>query len=384
MNDQDRLGRQLGQELRTRADDVYGAPFSLDDVRGRARTIRRGRMAVAAGALAAAVAVVAIAPAALSGGLDRADGPQPARPAPSSGGHAAVLRDGVVTLSDGATVRLDGAGRQVTQLGLLSDGRVVVADQAAQAIEVFAPDGSLTSTYPSDPVNLTMSSTSRLAAWLEGSRVRVLESGSPDPVALARMARTAGTVPMVDAVTGDHCADGGCWAVVSDGTQTVGEVSADGVRAVATDEPLRVTDVSPDGGTWAVAFPPPEDQQVPCVGLYDPAADEVLVRSCTAGTLDFSPDGRHLLSVSYENSMTGRFTVLDRELRVVRAIAPPAQVVSRVAFDGDTHVLAALADLQSRRWSLVRFPLDDGAPQTVATIARGIDPERGSEYLLSP
>lgn len=383
MNDRNQLTEELGHELRTRADEVYGAPFTLDDVRGRARSIRRGRIAVAAGALAAAVAVVAVAPTALSGGLDRADRPQPAQPAPSGTAHGAVLHDGVVTLADGTTVTLDVPTRGVSQLGVLTDGRLVLAEPAKRAIQVLHPDGSLEATHRVDTVALTMSATDELAAWTEGSRVQVLESGSPEPVALAHMPVSAGTIPMVDAVTGDHCADGGCWAILSDGTTTTSEVSVDGLRPVATGEPLRVTDVSPDGGTWAVAFPAPEGQQVPCVGLYDRAAARVHARSCAAGGLDFAPDGRHLLAVSYENNMAGRLTVLDRALEVVSRFEPPAgEAVSRAAWADDGHVLAALADPAGHRWSLVRVALD-GVPETLASSGPGVDPERGSDYLPS-
>lgn len=382
MSANDALTEELGRELHHRADALYDAPLTFDDVRGRARGIRRRRRVAAAATTAAAVALVATLSATLAGNLDRADGPQPA-PAPAPGRGASVLHDSTVTLPGGETVTLDVPKADVSQFGVLTDGRIVVANQAERSIQVFAPDGSLATTYPADPLLVTMSSTDELAAWLEGSRVRVLESGVAEPVALAHMPKTAGTVPMVDAVTGSDCADGGCEAILSDGTRTTGEVSVDGVRELSTSRTMRVTDVSPDGETWAVAFPPPEGEQYPCVGLYEPATDEVTARSCTVGGLGFSPDGRHLLSGFYENNMAGTVSVLDRELRVVRTVDPGEMVISRAAWADDSHVLAVLAGLEDHRWTLVRYPLDGGDPETVAGPVRGGNPEILSEYLPS-
>ncbi len=384
MSNQDHLTEELGRELHRRVDARYDAPLTLDDVRGRARGIRRRRRVAAAASIAAAVAIAVVVPTVLLGGIgsNRSDVPQPA-PAPAPGRGASVLYDGVVTLPAGDTVSVDVANADVSQFGVLTDGRVVVANQAEQSVQVFAPDGSLAATYPVDLLAVTLSSTDELAAWTEGSRVQVLETGSTEPVPLAHMPKSAGTIPMVDAVTGDHCAEGGCRAILSDGTTTTAEVSVDGVRELATSEPLRVTDVSPDGETWAVSFPPAEDGQYGCGGLYDPATDQVTARSCDASGLEFSPDGRHLLSGVYENNMAGEVTVLDRDLEVVSRVSPSPQVVSRAAWADDTHVLAALVGLEDNRWSLVRVPLDGGDPETVAGPVRGGNPEMLSEYLPS-
>ena len=381
MSNQDHLTEELGRELHRRVDAFYDTPLTFEGVRGRARGIRRRRRVAAAASIAAAVALVATVAATLPS-LDRADVPQPA-PAPSSGPGASVLHDGVVTLPGGDTVSVDVADSGVSQFGVLTDGRIVVANQADQSVQVFAPDGSLAATYPVDLLLVTMSSTGELAAWIEGSRVQVLESGSTEPVALAHMPKSAGTIPMVDAVTGDHCADGGCRAILSDGTTTTSEVSVDGVRELTTSEPLRVTDVSPDGETWAVTFPPAKDEQYGCVGLYDPARDEVTARSCQASGLEFSPDGRHLLSGFYENNMASRVTMLDRDLEVVGEVSASPRVVSRAAWADDTHVLAVLAGLEDNRWSLVRYSLGGGAPETVDGPVHGGNPEMLSEYLPS-
>lgn len=382
MSNQDHLTEELGRELHRRVDTLYDAPLTFDDVRGRARGIRRRRRFAAVTTTAAAVALVAMLSTTLVGGLNRADEPQPA-PSPSIAPGASILYDREVTLPGGETVDVDVPHADVSQFGVLTDGRIVVANQAKQAIQVFAPDGSLAATYPADPLLVTMSATDKLAAWIEGSRVQVLESGSAEPVALAHMPKTAGTVPMVDAVTGDHCADGRCRAILSDGTRTTGAVSVDGVRDIATSEPLRVTDVSPDGETWAVAFLAGKDEQYPCAGLYDPGTAQVTVRSCAANGLEFSPDGEHLLSRFFENGTFSDVTVLDRELRAVRKVDPGTRVVSRVAWADATHVFTVLADPAGHRWTLERVAITGGDPETVAGPVRGGNPEMMSEYLPS-
>lgn len=382
MNDHDELTRALGRELHDQVDGLNRAPFVLGDVKDRAGRIRRNRRLAAGSSIAAAVALVAALSSTLPG-LDRADEVQPAPAAPASGRGASVLHDGVVTLPGGATVSVDLANEDVSQFGVLTDGRIVVANQAERAVQVFAPDGSLAATYPVDLLLVTMSSTDELAAWIDGSRVQVLETGSTEPVPLAHLPKAAGTIPLVDAVTGDHCAEGGCRAILSDGTTTTSEVSVDGVRELATSEPLRVTDVSPDGETWAVTFPPAADEQYGCAGLYDTAAGEVTARSCEASGLQFSPDGQHLLSGFYENNMAGEVTMLDRDLEVVGTVDPSPEVVSRAAWADDTHVLAVLAGLEDSRWSLVRVPLGGGDPETIAGPVRGGNPETLSEYLPS-
>ena len=68
--------------------------------------------------------------------------------------------------------------------------------------------------------------------------------------------------------------------------------------------------------------------------------------------------------------MAGSVAVLDRELNEVRAIDPGDRVVSRAAWADDTHVLAVLAGLEDNRWSLVRYSLDGGDPETVAMLLR--------------
>ena len=51
-----------------------------------------------------------------------------------------------------------------------------------------------------------------------------------------------------------------------------------------TGKELRVTDVSPDGGLWAVTPVPDVDHQFGCSGLYDPEADRLVARNCNTSS----------------------------------------------------------------------------------------------------
>lgn len=77
------LERMLADELVRRSDAVPGRGPSFDDVRGRARSIRRRRVAGSTLAAAAAVVAISVPIAVLGGGTDRAQDIGPANPGPS-------------------------------------------------------------------------------------------------------------------------------------------------------------------------------------------------------------------------------------------------------------------------------------------------------------
>ena len=93
------------RELERRAEHVHGAPLTFDDVRGKARSIRRRHQGLASAAAAAVIAAVIVIPMALGGGGDRT--PQPA-PSPSVAlptvPGSSVLHDGTLQRPDGSQV----------------------------------------------------------------------------------------------------------------------------------------------------------------------------------------------------------------------------------------------------------------------------------------
>ena len=380
MSTQDPMTEALGRELHRRVDGLYDAPLTLDDVRGRAHAIRRRRRATAAAAVAAAVAVVAAVPAVLSGSLDRADGPQPAPPAPSRSAHTAVLHDGEVTMPDGHTVGLDVASEDVLQLGVLTDGRIVTAMTKPYAVRVFSSDGRLQSTYPVAANAITMSARDDAVAWVaDDFTVRVLASGAAEPTKLPGIPMPGEAAGSIDAVLDPQ------HLLVGDHTTTVSELTSHGVRPLHTSEPLRVSDVSPEGDLWAVTFMATNGRDVGCAGLYDPDADKVVARSCDTYDLTFAPDGAHLLGGYFENNMASDVSVLDRDLTKVGGFAPGGRTaaVSRVAWADATHLVAGVTDWKTDTWSLERVGLEGRDPQVLDGPAPGGNPEMVAEYRLS-
>jgi hypothetical protein len=358
---------------------VHAAPVTLEAVRGCARVIRRRRQVAASGAVAAVVALAVLLPAVLGRGSDPSRTPQPA-PAVTIAPGASVLHDGTVTRPDGSTVDVGVDNADVQQLGVLTDGRVVVAASRPYGVAVYAADGALERTYPVAMNVITLSPADDAVAWVaEDLTVRVLASGAARPATLPGIPMPGESAGTVDAVLdAEHL-------LVGDGVTTTGLLTPDGVRPLRTGEPLRVTDVSPEGDLWAVGFVPAADQQYGCAGLYDPARHEVVARSCDVNGLAFAPDGRHLLSAFAENNEAGAATVVDPDLRVVGRVRPGADgdVVSRVGWADPTHVLAAVATSRGDRWSLVRTALDGTGSTLVSGPVPGRDPELTAEYLLS-
>ena len=364
------------RELERRADNVHGMPLTFETVRGRAVRIRRRRRAAVGIATAVVVAAV-VAPFALGGGADQS-APDPA-PAPPVAPGTSVLHERVLTLPDGETVDLPVDNADVSELGVLTDGRVVVTLRDSSTIRVYGPDGVVQADYPSAYASITMSAADDAVAWVdEDLRIQVLASGAAEPEVLDGIPMPGEAAGVIDAVL-----DAG-HLLVGDGTTTTGTLTTEGYTELATPEPFRVADVSPDGALWAVTTLPDETQQYGCTGLYDPEAREILTRSCDVYPLAFSPDGALLLSGFYENNMVGDVSIVDLDLRTVATIDPggATTAVSRLGWSDSDHVLAGLANWQTSDWTLTRFGTDGGS-EVLAGRSSGLDPEMAAEYVMS-
>lgn len=366
------------RELSRRADDVHGAPLSFDDVRGKAVSIRRRRRAALAGGVAAAVALVVLVPTVLAGGGGpKSDGVDPATP---TTGRGAVLHDGTLTLPEGTTVELDLEEDDVQQLGMLTDGRIVVPTNQPSRLRVFDPDGTLESEFPIGATLIRMSPGNDAVAWMQGDgTVMVLESGSPDPVELGTVEAQDPFYPMIDAVIdAEH-------VLVGDGNTTTTEVSPGEVRPLTTTEPLRVTDVSPDGTLWAVQYADDADPQFGCVGLYEPGSGQMTARNCESSGLRFSPDGQHLLGMRGDNAMFGDATVFDRDLGIVGQWESSGRgdVLKSVVWADAGHLLVSETNWKDGSWALVRRDLTWSDREVLDSLDGGGNPEMMNEYLLS-
>ncbi|MDF1604008.1 hypothetical protein [Nocardioides sp. YIM 152315] len=366
------------RELERRADDVHGVPLSFHTVRGRAHRIRRRRRAAAAVGVAAAVAAVVMVPAALTGGgSDKA--PEPA-PVPTDTPGASVLHDGVVTLPDGQTVPLDVDNADVSQLVVLTDGRIVLAMMQPSPIRVYAPDGTLEARYPAQSNAITASAQDDAVAWVaKDFTVRVLSSGVAEPAELPGIPMPGESPGSIDAVIdAEHL-------LVGDWNTTTGELTPQGYEELTTGEPFRVSDVSPDGELWAVQYADDADPQFGCSGLYDPDPAQMVARGCGTANLRFSPDGQHLFGLAGDNNMWGIGATYDLDLQEVGRYesAGNGDVLSRAAWADATHLLVARTNWKTSRWSLERVGLAWGDAAVVVPEEPGRNPEIVQEFLLS-
>lgn len=373
----------VGAALQREVSDLHDTPITLGDVRGRARRIQRRRHGVRATAAVALAAVAVPAVLLLGGTDDRTDGVDPATPSITG---TAVLHDGTVTLGDGSTVDLAIGDVDVSSFGVLSDGRMVLTTDEPGVVEVFDADGAQVATHPVELNTFATGPTDDTAAWIApDGRVQVLVAGIREPIGLQALPQRLGYW-MVDAVIGDDCSMSGssCRVLASDGDHTTTVVSMDEVADLDAREDFSVSDVSPDGATWAVEFLPGENEQFGCSGLYDEASDTVTARTCATSNLEFAPDGQHLLGARGDNNMDGRVTVLDRDLTTVLTYDGDRQVVvSRSAWADAEALLLAVVGVEDQQWSLQRVPIDGSTPTTVVGPVDGGNPELESEFLPS-
>ena len=392
MNDH-QYADEVGAALERQVAGLDETPISVADVQGRARGIRRRRHALTAGAAAAVLAVVVPSALLLGGSLDRTSAPDPAAPSPIpteaveaiTARDSSVLRGVTLTRPDGSTTELDLRDDRLAELVVLGDGRVVAVADGARSIEVLAPDGQRQAAYPAEINHVVAGPTSDTVAWIGADgAVRVLEAGTAEPTVLGTPPTSPGTFRMVDAVLGSGCADGGCTVLTGDGNTTTHEVGIASAEPFDIGQPVRIQDVSPDGGLWAYAEPPGELEQYGCVGLYDVAAATTTARSCDAWGLSFSPDGYFVSAAFAENNMLGDLRVLDLSLQTVLAYEPgEGRVVSRAGWASPDTLLVSVAGLQDNQWSLLEVPVDGSEPSTVEGPVPGENPELRAEFLMS-
>lgn len=384
MSNHSTLEERLSRSLDQQATALHDAPFTLDDVRGRARGIQRRRRGVAAGVVAV-VAAIAVPVALLAGpGSDRTEGVDPA-PRPTTAA-ASVLHAGQLTLPDGRTVDVD-LPSNVTQVGVLGDGRIVApVNSGGGRIRVLSPQGEWIDDYPVMDTMLTMGVDDQAVAWIDPDyRVQVLESGVDEPVTFPGVPMPGEAVGSIDAVLGSDCAAGGCTVLAGDHEVTTHRITLDGATPLETAEPFRVRDVSPDGRTWAVTLARDVDrEQFGCAALYDVEAGAVTARNCDTTLIGFSLDGRHVTATRSDGGpFLGEPSILDLGLREVGRVSHPDGVVSSLGWEDAEHLLVSVADWDGAAWSLLRVNLDGTTDAVLEGPAAGELPEIAPEYLIT-
>lgn len=368
------LAELIGTELSARADRLPSAPATLASV--RAGYTRRRRRRIATGVAAAAAALALAVPTGLN--LRADDTPAPAAPVPEQPTrHAAILAEGLLTAPDGTTTEI-GAEPPYGGFGVLSDSRILRSTE--NGVAGFASDGTQLFTEAGETNLVTFSPDGSAAVWTDDrGQLRVLRSGVPEPESLGTVPATHQNLWVQALVCEAQC------TVYLGDAQDVVRVTDGIFTPVELPEPFQISDVSPDGTTWAVNLAPQENAQYGCAALYDVATAAVTTRNCDTWGLRFSPDGRHLLGGHFENAMSSELTVLDTDLTTVAAYRAQRRsgfAVGGVGWRDNETVLAAHGTWQGT-WELQAYSLDDRPPVVLEGPVPGPNPEMASRWYVS-
>ncbi len=394
MNTHDELPGSLRGALQRRADGVGDDhPFTLDDVRGRARGIRRRRVAV--GGLAAS-AVLAIA---VPLGLNAAGSPgtspplDPANPSPTQTAEptpsetAPVPADPTgVRLTSGvpqgvAAPGIDYAYRdrivpadapdspvqteaEYQELAPLGDGWVGVWSEGEDiTVDLVAADGSVSWSGPGD-FGLSASSDGTVVAFgAPGGRIFTVTEGD-EPQQLYD-----GPLSAVVAVTGSDACDAEhvCTVWANEITRNGAfSITSTGERREVPDL-MRLRGVAADGSLAGTVSATDDGS---CSAVLEPDGSERW-RTCDHTPEQFSPDGRYVIGAPayLDGAGEGRIAILDAATGDVLAEATndmrSQAFVSNARWDVDGSLL--LPTMQDGTWRLLRLT---PAGQLVAAVPR--------------
>lgn len=385
----------LARELRERSTAIGGHPIGLDDVRGRARSIRRRRNAVR-GSVAAVVLAVAV-PVGLTA-TDLIDSTQPTPAPPATTGSvqpspSPSVRAGAafrLTLEQDPTQTLPGVSYvHFDQRVLVTPDGMVDLPQGYSMITPYAGGwlavGSERS--PEDVVmldeNLEVTRTAgggtSLAVSRDGSHVAYTEQRSPGQVRLVN-APTDGGVPVVtwmfkfdnpdDAIEPVGFLDNDTVVYQDQLSNKMGIAHTGDGGPIPIEGFLRLDDASEANGlvSGLVSY----DVDGGCSGVMDPMSGDLLWQSCDYSGLQFSPDGRYVTALAsyFDGPGSPSVSVLDARTGkpVVKFESEGRDVVgvSQVVWEDDSSLLIILAEGTSV--GMVRARLDGSMEKMIDPI----------------
>lgn len=302
--------------LRVQAVGAGTPALTLDDVRGRARGIRRRRAAVVAGGAAALVAAAVLPVALLVGGGSSPDTLPPAGdPTVSDTANPEVPGpvDQRGTWVEGRTIHPavgepfepDVDGEVATVIGL-TDGRWVLGaypDGGSLAVVVTDSTGQVLATYDAQDGGLASDDAGGAVAWFDpDGEPRVLLAGDAEPFTLP-VGRTGGRVAPTPREVLPGCTLVDCAVLVEvyddsvDGSTLYTVTNRGEIDSLDRLGLLTVQDISPDGALVSGIVSADEFGQEYCSGVLVFATGEELWRTCEAGSFRFSPDGTRVLGI---------------------------------------------------------------------------------------
>ncbi|GEP36614.1 hypothetical protein NPS01_02770 [Nocardioides psychrotolerans] len=394
-----RVSRELGQ----RAQGLDETPFSLDQVKGRAGSIRRTRRLAVAGAVLASAAVVvpiAVVSGQGLGDTDSAPGPAtspttspttssatPTRatdgvtpaPAPTADAIGVDYLDGSTWVRpDGTAVPLDIAYRGGAVLGETLLGVRDNTDTNRHFIDVVSPDGA---------VGESIEITSGLAVSDDRSVVAFVEPNGDlmtmwDPAAGegGRVAIASGltvgtfTVDPIAVVGGPTCGpEDECRVFYNagDGVSPPRVASSDGTDVLVVPGDVPAVAVSDASDAGLVTVQQTSQDQGSCNGLYDITSAAYLWTTCDRFLLDLNPAGSVVATTHayLDGPGNGYVALVDAasQEEVARFDPSDGVVVTQTWLDDET--LLALV-LDGRGSSIWRFGTD-GSSERVTSRSTG-------------
>jgi hypothetical protein len=381
----------IGDALRRKADEVgdHDHPLDLDDVKGRARGIRRRRLAVSGLAAAAVLAVATPFGAALDHRVTGVPAPAASGPTTPDAGDPAprdgvltnqvdaegrppgipYLLDGTIHTTDGEKIPVEGDYAELVALG---DGWVA-SDYAAGTVDVLDASGGITRTdEATGPLAVSRDGTVAAYATPRGELMTVaVDSPAGDPRLLRLEA--GGTAPervQPVAVQGSgscEAADGDGCAVFFNGEQDLvpqafSSTSGGVTEAIGNLRELGGVSIEgPVTGTTSVT----DDGS--CSAMWDRAGDEAWT-TCDHTLGRFSPDGRYVVGhPAYLDGLGDpSVAILDVASGEVvaqwQSTANSQALINSAAWDTDGTLLATVWEEDT--WSLMRMS-PDGSLRTV-------------------
>ncbi|WP_309648768.1 hypothetical protein [Nocardioides sp.] len=402
----------MREELDQRARRLDDAPFALDQVKGRAGSIRRTRrLAVAGAVLASAAVVVPIAVISGQGLGDTDSAPGPATSSTSPSAPPTRATDGVTPAPvptadaigldyldgrtwvhpDGTTVDLGtayrgGAVLDETLLGVRDD-----ADTGRHFIDVVSPSGEV-----SESIEIT----SGLAVSDDRSVVAFVEPDGDlmtmwDPAAGedGRTAIASGlpvgvfTVDPVAIVGGPTCGpEDECRVLYNagDGVSPPRVASSDGTDELVVRGDTPGVAVSDASGSGLVTVQQASQDLGSCNGLYDVTSAAYLWDTCDRFLLDLNPAGSVVATThAYLDGPGNAYVALvdtATEEEVARFDPADGVVVTQTWLDDET--LLALV-LDRRGSSIWRIGTDGGSERVTPRSSQGGDDTSPTHVLLN-
>jgi hypothetical protein len=388
---------EMGRELGERARSLDDAPFSLDQVKGRAARIKRNRRLAAAGTVLAVAAVsVPVSVLAGQGLTGRTDGDVP--PASQSSDPTGITTTateqggsgvGVDYLEDRTWVRSEG---EPVRLGSAYSGGVLLDDllvgvrndddTGVKTLEVVDTDGEVVETVRGVAAAPVGNDEGTALAYLttEGDLVVRTQDHS------RTVARGLGDGGRPIALVGDCDADDSdCLLYLDPGDE--GEtptqvVAADGSMrdAVTADPaPIGMTDA---GGDIVAAQLSHEDAGA-CFALYDVTSADYAFQTCDYALLDVDPAGsRVAVTHAYLDGAGNAWAgILDERRQVVARLDPRDGIVGADAWADDGSLLVTVFDRGERAWSIWRLH-PEGDVERLVGAGTGTGTEETSYYWL--